>query len=105
MLRSIANPTPAQCEEKIQQLNMVATIRGCVTLTVIALTGKSANAGLAGVLILRPAQIRETIKGYSFFMQPAKTKSLSDCSRVGSRGRATTDAHHTETSSLSLTSC
>jgi hypothetical protein len=51
----------------MQQLNMMATIYGCATLTIIALTGNSADAGLAGVSVPRPTQLKETIDGYRFF--------------------------------------
>lgn len=64
------NPTPAQSAEKVQQLNMMATIYGCATLTIIALTGKNANAGLAGVSTRRPTQVREIIDGYRLFTIP-----------------------------------
>jgi hypothetical protein len=49
---------------------MMATIYGCATLTIIALTGKNANAGLAGISVPRPVQIRETIDGHNFFTIP-----------------------------------
>ena len=49
---------------------MMATIYGCATLTIIAVTGNSANAGLAGVSVPRPTQVKETIDGYSFFTIP-----------------------------------
>jgi hypothetical protein len=54
----------------MQQLNMMATIYGCATLTIIALTGNSADAGLAGVSVPRPSQLKETIDGYRFFTIP-----------------------------------
>lgn len=54
----------------MQQLNMMATIYGCATLTIIALTGNSADAGLAGVSVPRPTQLKETIDGYRFFTIP-----------------------------------
>jgi hypothetical protein len=54
----------------MQQLNMMATIYGCATLTIIALTGNSADAGLAGVSVPRPSQLKQTIDGYRFFTIP-----------------------------------
>jgi hypothetical protein len=57
-------------KEKIQQLNMMATIYGCATVTIVALTGKDSNAGLAGVSVSRPVQIKETIDGHTFFTVP-----------------------------------
>lgn len=54
-----------QQEAMVQQLNMMATIYGCATLTIIAMTDNSANAGPAGVSVPRPTQVKETIDGYS----------------------------------------
>ncbi|KAK3324957.1 heterokaryon incompatibility protein-domain-containing protein [Apodospora peruviana] len=66
------NPTPTQAAAKTAQLKMMDLIYGCATLTIVALSGKDSNAGLAGV---RPAhrrtkQVRETIGGRKFFTVP-----------------------------------
>jgi hypothetical protein len=45
----------------------MATIYGCATLTIVALTGKDSNAGLPGISALRPAQVRETVNGHKLF--------------------------------------
>ena len=46
---------------------MMATIYGCATLTIVALTGKDSNAGLPGISVPRPAQVRETVNGHKLF--------------------------------------
>ncbi|KAH7087302.1 heterokaryon incompatibility protein-domain-containing protein [Paraphoma chrysanthemicola] len=64
------NPSPEVLKEKIQQLGMMATIYGCATVTMVALTGTNANAGLAGVSVSRPHQIVETIEEHQVFTVP-----------------------------------
>lgn len=49
---------------------MMATIYGCATVTIVALTGTNSNAGLAGVSIPRPGQISETIDEYKLHTVP-----------------------------------
>jgi len=49
---------------------MMATIYGCATLTIVALTGRDSNAGLPGVSVPRPIQVKETIDGYTLFTIP-----------------------------------
>jgi len=64
------NPSPEVLKEKMQQRGMMATIYGSATLTIVALTGKNSNAGLAGVSVPRPHQISETIDGHKLFTVP-----------------------------------
>ncbi|KAI0465619.1 heterokaryon incompatibility protein-domain-containing protein [Xylaria cf. heliscus] len=64
------NPTPAQMAAKIKQLDMMSTIYGCATVTIVAVMGKNANAGLPGVSIPRLAQVKETIDGRVLFTSP-----------------------------------
>jgi hypothetical protein len=47
---------------------MMATIYGCATLTIVALTGANSNAGLSDISVSRPAQATETIDGEALFM-------------------------------------
>ncbi|KAJ5810869.1 hypothetical protein N7447_010385 [Penicillium robsamsonii] len=54
----------------MQQLNMMSTIYGCATVTIIALTGEHANAGLPGISFPRLTQVKESIEGYTFFTSP-----------------------------------
>jgi hypothetical protein len=62
------NPSPDVLENRIMQLNMMATIYGCATLTIVALTGANSNAGLSDISVSRPAQATETIDGEALFM-------------------------------------
>ncbi|KAH7393000.1 heterokaryon incompatibility protein-domain-containing protein [Pyrenochaeta sp. MPI-SDFR-AT-0127] len=64
------NPSPKVLEEKMQQLGLMATIYGCATLTIVALTGKNSNAGLPGISVPRPSQVMETIDGHKLFTIP-----------------------------------
>jgi hypothetical protein len=48
----------------------MATIYGCATLTIVALTGANSNAGLPGTSVSRPAQVTETIDGHALFTIP-----------------------------------
>lgn len=62
---------------------MMATIYGCATVTVVALAGKSANDGLAGVSVLRPARVNRTIEGRRQFTNPQEIsveRSTAHCS-------------------------
>jgi hypothetical protein len=65
-----ANPSPEVLKEKIQQLNMMATIYGCATVTIVALHGTNSNAGLPGVSVPRPAQVAEEIDGHTLLTIP-----------------------------------
>jgi hypothetical protein len=62
------NPSPDVLENRIMQLNMMATIYGCATLTIVTLTGANSNAGLSDISVSRPAQATETIDGEALFM-------------------------------------
>ncbi|KAE8395072.1 heterokaryon incompatibility protein-domain-containing protein [Aspergillus alliaceus] len=62
--------TPSQMKAKIKQLDMMSTIYSCATVTIVALTGKHANAGLPGVSVPRLAQVKENIDGVTLFTIP-----------------------------------
>ncbi|KAF3021590.1 hypothetical protein E8E14_013565 [Neopestalotiopsis sp. 37M] len=64
-------PTPEQLDAKMQQLNLMSVIYGCATMTLVAVTGKHADAGLCGISFPRLAQLKECIDGYSLFTTPA----------------------------------
>ncbi|KAF3007241.1 hypothetical protein E8E14_009234 [Neopestalotiopsis sp. 37M] len=64
------NPTEAQKREKIKQLDMMSSIYGCATVTIIALVGKHADAGLPGISTPRFTQVKETIDGCTIFTGP-----------------------------------
>ncbi|KAH6646973.1 hypothetical protein BKA67DRAFT_540441 [Truncatella angustata] len=64
------NPTPAQMKEKTKQLDMMSSIYSCVTVTIIALTGKYVDAGLPGISTARLAQLKENINGCIVFTSP-----------------------------------
>lgn len=57
-------------EEKIRQLDMMSSIYSCAVVTIIALTGRHANAGLPGVSGPRLAQVKESINGCVLFTNP-----------------------------------
>lgn len=57
-------------QDKLKQLDMMSTIYGCSTITIIALTGKHANAGLPGISVPRLTQVKENIDGCTLFTSP-----------------------------------
>jgi hypothetical protein len=57
-------------KDKLKQLDMMSTIYSCATVTIIALTGKHANAGLPGIYEPRLTQVKENIDGYALFTSP-----------------------------------
>jgi hypothetical protein len=61
------NPTESQMIEKRKQLDMMATIYDCATVTLVAETGEDSNAGLSGISAPRLIQLKENIDGYVLF--------------------------------------
>ncbi|KAF2735816.1 HET-domain-containing protein [Polyplosphaeria fusca] len=80
-----SNPTPAELQAKIEQLNMMATIYGCATVTIVALTGEDSNAGLSGVSLPRPVHMNEIVNGHRLFTIPPNIGSEIDRSKWSSR--------------------
>ncbi|KAI1435586.1 heterokaryon incompatibility protein-domain-containing protein [Xylaria sp. CBS 124048] len=64
------NPTLAQIQAKRKQLDMMSTIYDCATVTIVALTGKNANAGISGISAPRLTQAKENIDGHILFTSP-----------------------------------
>ncbi|KAF2655382.1 HET-domain-containing protein [Lophiostoma macrostomum CBS 122681] len=79
------NPTPAQLKEKIEQLNMMSTIYGCATLTIVAVSGNNSNAGLPGVSSPRPMQVTETLNDRTIFTVPSEISIEIDASLWNTR--------------------
>jgi hypothetical protein len=57
-------------KDKVKQLDMMSTIYGCATVTIIALTGEHANAGLPGISVPRLTQVKENIDNCTLFTIP-----------------------------------
>lgn len=79
------DPTPEQLEAKIEQLNMMATIYGYAALTIVALTGQDSNAGLSGLSVPRPMQVKEEVNGHVLFTVPPDVDSEIERSTWSSR--------------------
>ncbi|KAJ6020775.1 hypothetical protein N7540_006279 [Penicillium herquei] len=62
--------TESQIKAKEDQLDMMSIIYGCSTLAIIAINGKNANSGLAGISAPRGTQVKETINGCTIFTTP-----------------------------------
>lgn len=64
---------------KIEQLKLMSTIYGCATVTIIALTGESSDAGLSGISLSRPKQLTESIGNHTLFTVPQHlTRAIED---------------------------
>ena len=50
---------------------MMSTIYGCAIVVIIAMHGKDANCGLAGISASRGIQVTETINGCTLFTTPS----------------------------------
>jgi hypothetical protein len=50
----------------------MSVIYGCATVTIVAMAGKDADAGLYGITHPRLAQVEESIGGYKLFTLPAQ---------------------------------
>lgn len=52
----------------------MSTIYGCATITIVALNGRDANSGLAGISAPRSTQVKETIGGRVLFTTAASLR-------------------------------
>jgi hypothetical protein len=59
---------------------MMSIIYGCATLTIVALSGQSSNAGLPGVSSPRRMPVKETVNGRTLFTMPSETSAELDTS-------------------------
>ncbi|RYP52965.1 hypothetical protein DL768_001959 [Monosporascus sp. mg162] len=57
-------------KDKLKQLDLMSTIYGCATVTIIALTGEHASAGLPGISVPRLTQVEENVDGCILFTTP-----------------------------------
>lgn len=74
------NPTPEQAAAKSAQLGMMNLIYASAVVTIVALAGKDANAGLPGIssTLRRPKQLQEVICGRRFFTVPPSFSAERD---------------------------
>ncbi|KAL2205658.1 HET-domain-containing protein [Sarocladium strictum] len=66
------DPSPEQAAAKAAQLAMMNLIYASAVITIVAVAGKDADAGLPGIScgLRRPRQIQESIRGCNFFTVP-----------------------------------
>ncbi|KAJ5511286.1 Heterokaryon incompatibility [Penicillium expansum] len=62
--------TSSERKEKEKQLRWMGIIYGGATVTIVAVSGLNANAGLHGISVPRLAQVTENIDGYTLFTSP-----------------------------------